>query len=147
MMAEYELFVDMEFAESRGMRGPMASGKVEVPSMKLNELEAKAAAKEEVLVELRDPSTLETFKARVIIGVKPEDLPGADTLWVIRTSGRFSSPWAVKIVERVEEDEQEVRALPRRKLSLAERKGRILSDLLKEREEKMKEGKKDGSGK
>jgi hypothetical protein len=63
-------------------------------------------------------------------------------LWLIRTSGRFiEAPWAVKIIERLEEEEEEVKALPRRRLSLAERKGTILSDLLKQREDKMKEKK------
>ena len=146
-MAEYELFVDVEFADRRGMRGVMETGQREVQPLKLEELQAKADNKEEVLVELRDPATLESFRARVVVASKPEDLPGADTLWLIRTSGRFSEPWAVKIIERIEEEEPEVKALPRRRLSLAERKGSILSDLLKQREEKMKAEKEKGQQK
>lgn len=143
-MAEYELFVDVEFADRRGMRGAMETGQREVQPLKLEELQGKADNKEEVLVELRDPATLESFRARVVIASKPEDLPRADTLWLIRTSGRFSEPWAVKIIKRIEEEEPEVKALPRRRLSLAERKGSILSELLKQREEKMKAEKEKG---
>ena len=143
-MAQYELFVDVEFVDRRGMRSSMETGRREVQPLKLEELQAKADNKEEVLVELRDPATIENFRARVVVASKPEDLPGADTLWLIRTSGRFSEPWAVKIIERIEEEEPEVVALPKRRLSLAERKGRILFDLLKEREEKMKAEKEKG---
>ena len=146
-MAEYELFVDVEFADRRGMQTSMGRGQNEIQPLKLEELKAKAANKEEVFVELRDPATLENFKARVIIATKPEDLPEADTLWLIRTSGRFSEPWAIKIIERVEEEEHEVKALPKRRLSLAERKGSILSELLKMREEKMKAEKEKGAQK
>lgn len=121
-MAEYELFVDTGASAGRSLR--------------LDELEAKAARKEEAQVELRDPATLETIRARVILAMSPEELPGGDTLWLVQTSGRFPKPWGIEIVERFEEEDDEVKALPRRKLSLAERKGKILSDLLKEREEK-----------
>ena len=138
-MAEYELFVDTEFGGGRGARGP--AGVRAVEPMRLDELEAKAATHEEVLVELRDTVTLENFRVRAVLGLTPEAVPGGDTLWLIRTSGRFSSPWSIKIIERLEDEDDEVAALPRRKLSLAERKGRILSDLLKERDEKMGEGK------
>jgi len=132
-MAEYELFVDAEASKGRSLR--------------LDELEAKAARKEEAQVELRDPATLETIRARAILAMTPEELPGGATLWLVQTSGRFPKPWGIEIVERFEEEDDEVKALPRRKLSLAERKGKILSDLLKERDEKMGEGKKDGSEK
>lgn len=143
-MAEYELFVDVEFVDRRGMRGSMETGQREIQPLKLEELQGKADNKEEAVIELRDPATLESFKARVVIASKLEDLPGADTLWLIRTSGRFSEPWAVKIIERIQEEEPEVTALPRRRLSLAERKGSILSELLKQREEKMKAEKEKG---
>ena len=142
-MAEYELFVDTEFGGGRGA----PPGVRTVEPMRLEELEAKAATHEEVLVELRDITTLENIKVRAILGLTPEAVPGGEILWLIRTSGRFSSPWSIKIIERLEDEDDEVAALPRRKLSLAERKGRILSDLLKERDEKMGEGKKDGSEK
>lgn len=122
-MTEYELFVDTEASKGRSLR--------------LDELEAKAAKKEEAQVELRDPATLETIRARAILARSPEDLPGGDTLWLVQTSGRFSKPWGIQIIERFEEEDDDVKALPRRKLSLAERKGKILSDLLKERDEKM----------
>ena len=141
-MTEYELFVDMETSGgAMGRRGSIG-GSHEIKHLKLEELEQKAETHDAFLTELRDPSTLESFKARVQIASNPDALPGADELWLIRTSGRFiEAAWAIKIIERVEDEEEEVVALPRRRLSLAERKGTILSDLLKQREDKMKEKK------
>ena len=140
-MTEYELFVDEETSGGAMGRGSIG-GIHEIKHLTLEELEQKAQTHDEFLTELRDPSTLESFKARVQIASNPDALPGADELWLIRTSGRFiESAWAVKIIERIEDEEEEVRALPRRRLSLAERKGTILSDLLQQREEKMKDKK------
>jgi len=137
-MAEYELFVDTGTSRSAFGRGNIG-GSHEVKHLTLEELEEKAGTHDEFLTELRDPSTLETFKARVQMASNPDALPESDELWLIRTSGRFTeTPWAVKIIARVEDEEEEVVALPKRRLSLAERKGTILSDLLKQREEKMK---------
>jgi hypothetical protein len=137
-MTEYELFVDTETSGGTMGRGSIG-GSHEIEHLKLGELEQRAETHEEFITELRDPSSLETFKARVQLASNPDALPGADELWLIRTSGRFiEAPWAVRIIERIEEEEEEVKALPRRRLSLAERKGTILSDLLKQREDKMK---------
>jgi len=137
-MAEYELFIDSKSSGSAFGRGSIG-GSREVKHLELEELIEKAETHDEFLAELRDPSTLESFKARIQIASNPDDLDGSDELWPIRTSGRFTdAPWGLKIVERVEDEEEEVVALPRRKLSLAERKGTILSDLLKQREDKIK---------
>ena len=105
-MAEYELFVDTEFGGGRGA----PPGVRTVEPMRLEELEAKAATHEEVLIELRDSTTLENIKVRAILGLTPEAVPGGDTLWLIRTSGRFSSPWSIKIIERLEDEDDEVAA-------------------------------------
>jgi len=137
-MAVYELFVDTETSGGAMGRGSIG-GSHEIKHLNVEELEQKAETHDEFLTELRDPSTLESFKARVRIASNPDALPGADELWLIRTSGRFiEAPWAVKIIEKVEDEEEDVVALPRRRLSLAERKGTILSDLLKQREDQMK---------
>jgi hypothetical protein len=140
-MTEYELFVDSKDSGGTMGRGSIG-GSHEVKHLTFEELEQKAETHEAFLIELRDPSTLETFKASVQIASDPDALPEGDDLWLIRTSGRFlEAPWAVKIIERIEDEEEEVQALPKRRLSLAERKGTILSDLLKQREDQMKKKK------
>ena len=97
---------------------------------------------QEVVVELRDPRLMGRFKAKVIISSKPDELPGADKLWLTsQGTGRHKEPWAVKIIEMIEEEEREVQALPERRPSLGERKGRLLEELLKERERKLSEKK------
>ncbi len=136
-MAEYELFIDVERAGSKQLDFSLG-GKRDSPVVKSAE-ELKGWVNQEIELLLQDPESMVPFKARVIISPKPEELPGAEKLWLRTTKGRFPEPWAVKIVERIEEEESEVRVLPKRRLSLAERKGHMLMDLLKERDEKMKQ--------
>lgn len=88
----------------------------------------------EVEVELRNPQTFEKFSAKVIISKDPLNLPDPDTLWLFSTSGRKNTPYYVKIIEVAEEELPEVKALPRRKLSLGERRGTMLVKMLKDRE-------------
>jgi len=96
---------------------------------------------EEVEVTLTDSATLEEFTARVIIGSKAEEEGTSDMVWFFSAKGeKEKQPRALKIIERMVEEEPDVKALPRRRLSLGERKGRMLEDLLREREAK-KEGK------
>lgn len=137
-MAEYEIFVDvgretdqMAFAASPAMEGR------QIRIVTVKDLVSKA--NQETEVELRDPLTVENFKARVIFSPHIEDLPGADTLWLVSIRGKIQeSPWAVRILERIDEEETEVTPLPRRRLSLDERRGKILEELLRERKGKTK---------
>ncbi len=93
---------------------------------------------QETTVELRNPQTLEKFTAKVIISKDPSKLDNPDTLWLFSTSGRKSDPYYVKILEREEEEIPDVKPLPKRKLSLGERRGKMLIEMLKEREAKKK---------
>lgn len=90
----------------------------------------------ETKVELRNPQTFEKFTAKVIISKDLSNLQAPDTLWIFSTSGRKSEPYYVKIINVEEEGFPEVKTLPRRKLSLGERKGTMLVKMLKEREKK-----------
>ncbi|MDY6973820.1 MAG: hypothetical protein SV775_16085, partial [Thermodesulfobacteriota bacterium] len=63
-------------------------------------------------------------------------LEDPDTLWLFSTSGRKEEPYYVKILDTEDEEIPEVKALPRRKLSLGERRGTMLMKMLKDREEK-----------
>lgn len=136
-MAEYELLIDP--VASRGARGGTVPPGERAPQI----IEGLPPENQEVEVELRDPRLMESFRARAIFSSKPEELSGADRLWIVRQdTGRFKEPWAVKIIERIEAEASEVKALPRRKPSLGQRKGHLLADLLKERERKLAEKKK-----
>jgi hypothetical protein len=138
-MAEYELWVETEKMKAlKGSGTGIMSRSAVVQALTIEELGGKAEAKEEIRVELKDPAKMESFKAKAVVSQKPEEMPGADTLWLVNTQGRLPQPWAIKIVERIEEEERDVIALPKRRLSIGERKGRMLMDLLKEREEKTK---------
>ena len=137
-MAEYELWVDTEKMKALKSSGTGIMSKTAVQAPTVEELGEKAKAKEEFQVELKDPAKMESFKAKAVVSQKPEEMPGADTLWLVNTQGRLPQPWAIKIVERIEEEEREVIVLSKRHLSIGERKGRMLMDMLKEREEKMK---------
>ncbi len=90
----------------------------------------------ETEVELRNPQTFEKFSAKVIISKSPSNLQDPDTLWLFSTSGRKSVPYYVKILDVEEEELPEVKTLPRRKLSLGERRGTMLVKMLKDREKK-----------
>ena len=141
-MKEYELRVD----EVSG-RGTGPSTMVRVPGGPAGKVKEAPLVvglppeNQEVVVELRDPESLASFRARALFASKPEEHPDWDKVWFVRTpEGRQPHPWAVKIIERFEEEEREVKSLPTRRLSIGERKGRMLIDMLKEREEKMKKG-------
>jgi len=130
-MAEYELLLD-----------PIASkgiGKKKVPGkVSLKVLDTLPPEGEEIEVELRDPRLMESFRVRAIFFSNPDESSGGDIVWLVRQdTGRFKEPWGVKIIERYEDEASEVKAISRRKPSLGQRKGHLLADLLKQREEKM----------
>jgi len=135
-MEEYELLIDvvaMSTAFGEG-RSPTPKGKY------LEVLVGIPEEGKEYITELRDPARMGRIKVRATFFSKPPDeMPDTDKVWLVRAdSGRFPQPWAVRIVERIEEVEEEIKALPTRKLSMGERKGRLLEELLKEREAKKK---------
>lgn len=137
-MAEYELLLDPVASKSVGKgKGGGASG-----TTGLNIFDSVPPEDKEIEVELREPRLMESFKVRAVFSSKPGKLPGSDTLWLVRQdTGRFKEPWAVKIIERFEDEAKDVKASSRRKPSLGQRKGYLLADLLKEREKKMEEKK------
>lgn len=87
----------------------------------------------EVLVKIRDRETFETRVVKAIVSSKPEDLPGADRLWIKDVTGvkelAFEQPWAIKVIEDVEEEDVEVRKVKKQATGLG-RSGSILKTLL-----------------
>jgi hypothetical protein len=156
-VAEYELFVDEEFTavgtERKAFGGfseaPSGTGAAarQVEPVSIVELEEMAKSGEERVMELRDPVRVGTIRVQAKVAKSPEEMPEGDTLWTISTGGRFGHPWGVKITADLEEEADEVgevAAIKRGRPSLAERRGRILVDLLKEREEKGRKKKEGG---
>jgi len=89
---------------------------------------------EEITLQLRNPETMELFQAKVIIYSSSEDHPDTDKLhFTAATTGREKDEHPIKIIEVIEEKEEEIKALPRQKLTLGQRKGRMLADMIKER--------------
>ena len=128
---EYELLLDP-------LSSPSAFGK-KAAIMEKIEVEPPEENKE-VEVTLRDPQTMGSIKVRAIFSRTPPEEGEWARVWFTKTGvGRSKDPWFVKILEEIEEEKEEVTIKPRRRLSLGERKGRMLEELLKQREASEKE--------
>jgi len=102
--------------------------------------EEKYPIDQEVTIRLRNPDTLTATLARVIFRSSFEEYPDAHRLYyVIATSGREKDPVPLEVIEEMPDEAEEVKALPRQKLTLGQRKGRMLADMIKERQDKKKE--------
>ena len=87
----------------------------------------------ETLVKIRDRETFETRVVKASVSSRPEELPGADRLWIKDVTGvkelAFDSPWAIKVLQEVEEEDVEVKAVKKQAIGLG-RSGSILKTLL-----------------
>jgi hypothetical protein len=82
---------------------------------------------------------MEMFQARVIVRRSFQEYPDADKLYYTSAiGGREKEPLPIEILEVLTEETEEVKPLARQKLTLGERKGRMLSDMIKERQDKKK---------
>ena len=99
--------------------------------------------KEETVVELRDPAT-ETFEdIRGILHKDSENYPDCPLIWVVRVrpggKTREEKPWAIEVLEEmVDEEVIDFEVKPKAKVPYGGRRGRMLADMLKERDEKSK---------
>jgi hypothetical protein len=94
---------------------------------------------QELTITLRDPDTFSTIKAKAIIRSSFEQYPNADKLYYFSgTLGREKEPVPVVVLEVIPDEVEEVKALPKQKLSLGQRKGRMLADMIRERQDKDK---------
>lgn len=91
----------------------------------------------EVQIEVTEQATKSRITVRAVVGSTPEALPGAEKLWLFSEKGRQEAPWYIKVLERIEEEEEpDVGPMARQRLTLGQRKGRMLADMIREREEK-----------
>jgi hypothetical protein len=90
-------------------------------------------------VSIRDPDTMESLRAKAIIRSSFEEYPEADRLsYVSPTAGRTEEPVPIEIIEFLTDETEEVEALPQQKLSLGQRRGTMLADMIRDHGEKKK---------
>lgn len=90
---------------------------------------------QEIEVKLRDPNTFETTSARVIIS--EENLDSKDTIqYVSAIGGREPTVFSVQLLEMKPEETEEVNVLPKAKLTLGQRKGTMLADMIRAKKNK-----------
>lgn len=93
----------------------------------------------EVTIRLRNPQTLTANLAKVIFRSSFEEYPHAHKLYyVLATSGREKVPVPIEIMIEMPDETEDVKALPRQKLTLGERKGKMLAEMIRERQGKKK---------
>lgn len=95
--------------------------------------------REEMVVELRDKATMETFTAKVRIARKKECLESPQVLWIRDYQGQTQDePWAVEILEKYEVEGLDRPIAQKRETRLGERRGFMLKSMLEERAKKEK---------
>ncbi len=96
---------------------------------------------EEMVVELRNKATLETFTAKVRLARKKELLENPQVLWIRDYQGQTQDePWAMEILEKYEiEGLDRPITTQKRETRLGERRGFMLKSMLEERQKKEKE--------
>ena len=103
----------------------------------------KDPVNQEIKIQLRNPDTFEMFNVRAIIRTSFEEYPNADKLFYSSaTAGRDKVPVPIEILEFLPEKEEEIKTLPKSKPPLGERKGKMLSEMIRERQEKKQDKKK-----
>lgn len=109
--------------------------------------EAGTAAKrpeenKELELELVDNDTLERVKVRALVASSPDKLPGSDRLWLYAKGAMNpleQDPWAVRILETMDDEPVEAPSAPRQKTSLGRMRGGMLEALIRQREQGEKE--------
>jgi hypothetical protein len=92
---------------------------------------------EEMVVELRNKATLETFTAKAR---EKELLENPQLLWIRDYQGQTQDkPWAMEILERYEVEGLDRPITQKRDTRLGERRGFMLKSMLEERQKKEKE--------
>ena len=97
----------------------------------------KDPVNQEIKIQLRNPDTFEMINARAIIRTSFEEYPNADKLYYTSAIvGREKEPLPIEILEFLPDQEDEIKALPKARPTLGERKGKMLAEMIKERQEK-----------
>lgn len=92
---------------------------------------------QEIELEVRDQVTMEKIRVRAIVSRSHADLTGADNLWLRDEKAyrdtRPDNPWAIRILQEIQEEVEEIPVRPRTAVPLSRRKGDLLRTLIEER--------------
>lgn len=100
--------------------------------------ESRLPVDQEVVVkQLRDKATMLGHEARIVVRPSFDEHPDADKLFYVSAiHGEDKEPVPVEILEFLDKEIDDVQVLPKAKPTLGERKGTMLSSMLKDREER-----------
>ena len=88
----------------------------------------------ELQLIIRNPDTFQMHNVKAIIHQTLKDYPDADRLYYTSaTGGREKEPVPIQILEFVKAKTEDVHRLPTQKLTLGQRKGKMLMDMIKDR--------------
>jgi len=86
---------------------------------------------------IRDPETMESMRVKAVVRSSFEEYPEADKLYYLSpTSGKDKEPVPIEIRGIHADETEEVEALPTQKLSLGQRRGTMLADMIREHGQK-----------
>ncbi len=87
---------------------------------------------------LKDMETKENLVVKAIISSRKEDLPNGDILWIQDEESYDVEPlqWYIKIIEFIEEEEGEVKVLPKMRISLGQQRGGMIKSLMDKEKQK-----------
>jgi hypothetical protein len=95
--------------------------------------------KTEMEIEARDPEKMSYIILKGVIHKDSENYPDADLLWLRTERGLEKDPWAIEVQEMTSDEEQiEAESRPHVRIAYGGKKGRMLADMLKERQEERK---------
>lgn len=98
----------------------------------------------ELELELVDNDTLERVKVRAVVASSLDKMPGSDRLWLYSKGAMTpleQDPWAIRILENLDEEPVEAPTAPRQETSLGRMRGGMLEALIRKREQREKEDK------
>ena len=91
----------------------------------------------EIELEVRDQATMEKVRVKAIVSRFHAELPGADNLWLrderAYRDTRSDNPWAIQVLQEIEEEVDEVKVRPRAPVPPSRKKGGLLKSLIQER--------------
>lgn len=90
----------------------------------------------EIELEIRDQETMEKKKVKALVARYQHQLPGADKLWLRDERAyrdRPDNPWAIKIVEEIEEEVEEVKVRQRAVFKPDKRRTDLIRSLIREK--------------
>ena len=91
----------------------------------------------EIELEIRDQETMEKIRVLAVVSRSHANLTDADNLWLrderVYQDTRLDNPWAIHVLQEIEEVVEEVKVIPRVPAPPNRKKGDLLKSLIQER--------------